>query len=387
MNILFLTDLYPAYKGQSVKETSYSLHNFVRFWNSKNKILVLRPFLLQVRKRNTITEGEVIIDNVRIMKYPLFRIPKTEFYFNKLFMKYASKRIEFKPDIVIAHLGFNLFLGRLFAKKYNVPLVCGIPGSDIIRIQGRKYRDKYRVLLSDCQAIACRSNYIFNYINKVFTNIRKKYFLAYSGIEEEIICSKDSILNKVNNWKKNRNIKFITVALLQKLKNIDINIRVLAKLNHSINWKYTIIGDGEELENLRKLASFLKVQDRVSFLGQQNREEVLRELKHTDIFIMVSEPETFGLAYLEAMAMGNIVIGAKNNGIDGIIENSKNGFLCIPRNESELLDTIKAILFEKSIDEINKIAIFSYNTIKKLTFKIVAENYLNQLNNLVSSYK
>ena len=195
------------------------------------------------------------------------------------------------------------------------------------------------------------------------------------------------MLNKVNNWKKNRNIKFITVALLQKLKNIDINIRVLAKLNHSINWKYNIIGDGEELEYLRKLTSVLNVQDRVSFLGQKNREEVLRELRHTDIFIMVSEPETFGLAYLEAMAMGNIVIGAKNNGIDGIIENNKNGFLCSPMNESELLDTLNAILFEKSIDDINEIAVFSYNTIKKLTLRIVAEKYLKQLNNLVNYYK
>ena len=49
-------------------------------------------------------------------------------------------------------------------------------------------------------------------------------------------------------------------------------------------------------------------------------------MEESDVFAMVSSPETFGLVYIEAMAKGCVTIGSKGEGIDGVIVNNENGF-------------------------------------------------------------
>ena len=63
-------------------------------------------------------------------------------------------------------------------------------------------------------------------------------------------------------------------------------------------------------------------------------------MKKSDVFVMPSAPETFGLVYLEAMASGCIVVGAKGWGIDGLIKNGFDGYLVEPRD----IDALKNFL-------------------------------------------
>ena len=69
---------------------------------------------------------------------------------------------------------------------------------------------------------------------------------------------------------------------------------------------------------------------------------VYEKLDENDVFILPSINETFGVSYLEAMARGLIVIGSKNTGIDGLIENKKEGFLIEP-NKNELIEVLNKI--------------------------------------------
>ena len=64
----------------------------------------------------------------------------------------------------------------------------------------------------------------------------------------------------------------------------------------------------------------------------------------SDVFALVSEKEVFGLVYLEAMLQGCIVIAAKGGGVDGIIIDGVNGFLCEQGNSKELSGIISKIL-------------------------------------------
>jgi glycosyltransferase involved in cell wall biosynthesis len=124
----------------------------------------------------------------------------------------------------------------------------------------------------------------------------------------------------------------------------------------------------------------LGLSDKVHFMGERAREEILSFLKLADIFIMVSAPETFGLVYLEAMAKGNIIIGCKNNGIDGIIVDRKNGFLVEARNVEHLVSCINNI-YNSSPEEKGKILDEIEQTILNLTNESTAENYLRSINN------
>jgi glycosyltransferase involved in cell wall biosynthesis len=116
----------------------------------------------------------------------------------------------------------------------------------------------------------------------------------------------------------------------------------------------------------------------VEFRGKVSRPEAIELMKGSHVFLLLSKYETLGLVYLEAMAAGDIVIGSKDEGIDGIIEHSKNGFLCWPGNIVGLKRTIEYILNlpGKDVEEAVKKA---YRTVGNYTDDRAAENYLNHI--------
>ena len=103
------------------------------------------------------------------------------------------------------------------------------------------------------------------------------------------------------------------------------------------------MGSGDEISQIKNLSKSLHIEDHVSITSKVPRDEVLNFLDNSECMIMISSNETFGLVYLEAMARGCITIGSKNEGIDGIIKNGINGFLCEAGNVQQLSEIIKQI--------------------------------------------
>jgi glycosyltransferase involved in cell wall biosynthesis len=212
-----------------------------------------------------------------------------------------------------------------------------------------------------------------------FPELQKKMFIANSGINSSEIEPHDFFMKKITGWKNKAQIIFITVASLIKLKNIDIVLDVLSCFSDH-DWQYLIIGGGEEKKFLLDKVNTLNLIDKVHFLDEKTRTEVLLYLKTTDVFIMVSAPETFGLAYLEAMAKGNIIIGCKNWGIDGIVTDKKNGYLVEARNV-EQLKTIIHNIFSSSFEEKERILLETEQTILAYTNETTAMNYIRFISN------
>ena len=130
------------------------------------------------------------------------------------------------------------------------------------------------------------------------------------------------------------------------------------------------------MENLKALTSKYSLYDHVHFWGRIPREQVIRIMNETDCFIMVSKFETFGLVYLEAMAKGCITIASKNEGMDGIIRNGENGFLCEAGNWKDLKRTIDMINSLSSENK-QKISDNARKTAVTLTDRKVAIHYLD----------
>ena len=104
-------------------------------------------------------------------------------------------------------------------------------------------------------------------------------------------------------------------------------------------------------------------------------------LDKSDVFILPSIKETFGISYIEAMARGLVVVGCKNTGIDGIIEDNVNGFLTEP-NVNNIVDTLYRIK-NLSKEEISNNAI---ETVKNLTEEKVINEYFNEIKKIVELY-
>ena len=133
------------------------------------------------------------------------------------------------------------------------------------------------------------------------------------------------------------------------------------------------------MKKLQNLAEKLKINNKVKFFGKLPHQIVLENLRQSHVFVMISRNETFGLAYLEAMASGNIAICAKNEGIDGILKNGENGFLCDINSDS--LKDLLIEVYNLKDDEISKILENTRNTALEYTEETTSQNYLKNLFN------
>ena len=342
MRILVVTDLYPIQEGE--KGTPVTIQAFVKSWEELgHEVRIIRPnFLLNSFLRKKIHYKSGIYGQVENINYFL------------PFIGDIKKKIKtlFAPDIIIAHMPSGL----IFANKLGVSFCAGVHASDLEVLTNPIYRFYFKTELEkaykNAKCIACRSYVLRDKFLKLYPQYKGKTFVAPSGIEEEQIIKRE--------WKEKNKIKVLTCGQFIKRKNIDKVIKACDKFE---NIELTVIGSGpQKLE---------KLSQKAIFLGQISREHVLEKMRESDIFILPSKNETFGMVYLEAMASGCITVCSKGDGIDGIIKDSSNGFLC--DDVEEVLERIM------NFEDKNWILENSYNTIRNYTDLIVANHYLKNI--------
>ena len=385
MNILFISHLYPSKENDFVTTV---LHNIVKHLNKNKNVIVIRPVYIYLSEiftgkcKKNLRPKKIILDNVLIIIFPIFKIPKIAYFYNPLY-RYLNKYFKnntFKPDIVVAHYDKSLQIGYKYSKKNNLPLVAGLHITlDLLEESYLNFNNRCSEVLEYSSLIASRSNYIYKKINKWYQAYEKKNFIAYSGIQNELIESSDDIINRMKEWKSTGKVSFISVSSLIERKKIHTNLSALGQIKDKLNWTYTIIGDGDERYRLEQLVHKLNISNQVIFKGKLKRDAVINELNKSHIFIMVSNQETFGLAYLEAMASGNIVIGSIDEGIDGIIKDGENGFLLPAGKVEPLAKLLKKIVFNMKTNELEEILTNSHKTISYYTEKQASDNYWKQL--------
>jgi N-acetyl-alpha-D-glucosaminyl L-malate synthase BshA len=110
------------------------------------------------------------------------------------------------------------------------------------------------------------------------------------------------------------------------VKRVDDVVKIFAKVRKQVPAKLLLVGDGPERQNIEMLCRELCLINSVSFLGKQDPVEEI--LSVSDLFLMPSETESFGLAALEAMACEVPVISSNAGGIPELNIEGETGFLC-----------------------------------------------------------
>lgn len=120
---------------------------------------------------------------------------------------------------------------------------------------------------------------------------------------------------------------FLTVCGIVPAKGIEDLIRAVALWNPDPGrFEFSIVGDGDKREEYQRLADRLGVSDRIRWLGPISREEVPELFRRCHVYVMPSHRESFGVAYVEAIACGKPVIATRCGGPEYIV-NSCNGRL------------------------------------------------------------
>lgn len=355
-----MTDLYPVNTGETT--TPVTLHNFVIEWTKQgHNVDVIKPnFLLNsiIRGKSFYKTGFYDHDDIKIFNVNYF----TPFCFNIL--KKIPKEFDLAGyDALIAHMPSGMIFANKLAKIFKKPFVCGVHFSDIEVLTNPIYKLFFRSQLKkaykNAKKIACRSFVLQKKFNELMPEYADKTFIASSGVNINPTTIRPFDPS---------NIKVLTCANLIKRKNID---KLILAINELEGFELKIIGDGKELKHLKKMAS-----KNIKFLDRLENKQVLQEMQKSDIFILPSVNETFGMVYLEAMASGCVTVCTKNSGIDGIIKNAENGFLTDPTVEG----IKKTLLKIKNFDNVEQLVKNSLNTVKEYTREACAKNYLENIN-------
>lgn len=134
----------------------------------------------------------------------------------------------------------------------------------------------------------------------------------------------------------------IHVSNLRPVKRIDAVMQVFARISRSIPAKLLLVGDGPELGTAYRLGRELGVGHLVEALGAQ--EDIIPLLSASDVFLLPSQQESFGLAALEAMACDVPVVASRVGGLPEVIEHGVTGFLHDPSDLDGMAASALAVL-------------------------------------------
>lgn len=198
------------------------------------------------------------------------------------------------------------------------------------------------------------------------------YHIVHSGVPRSTIRQRSDY----RLWETGNILKLLCVSSLIPRKNVDVVLNVLALFNDA-PWSLDIIGSGSETDLLKKMAVDLGVAEQVVFHGRMPHAKVMESFASYDVFVLLSERETFGMVYTEALSQGLVVIGTEGEGIDGVIIDGFNGFLADPSRPETFLDVLKKIIVMSPEEQgILKDNIYS-SAMQLNEEKIVQDYYVN----------
>ncbi len=396
MRILVLSSVY---RDESLgrADTSTNVVNlFVREWNKQgHEVLVIHnshcyPKIVhkipkKVKKMLASKMGFEISDYEAVkekefMDYgvKIFRLPIKKFIphckpSNNIIEKQVNRIIEilekenFKPEVITGHWASpQMEIISKLKMKYNCRTAIVLHGVGYIGSSGYRIKD----YLKNIDLLGARSLSQSRRLKDIL-KLEQLPFVCSSGIPDEYIDSYKLNTEKYNDIKTWR---ITYVGRLVSYKNIDSTIRALSEIK-DINWEFNIVGEGAQYCELEKLARSLNCIERIHFFGHIQRNEVMQILKDTHIFVMISKDEVFGLVYLEAMAASSLVVASRNGGVDGIIVDNENGFLCTEGDTKELKGILINIM-DKDKESLKHIVAKGYERVKDYSDYKVAERYL-----------
>lgn len=264
---------------------------------------------------------------VSVSNYPLFDYPPYE-------LALASRLVDVvrfeKLDVLHVHYAIPhasaAFMAKQILLTYGIyiPVVTTLHGTDITLVgKDRTYKPVVTFSINKSDGVTAVSE-----------NLKKDTY-EFFDIENDIRVIPNFIDLKRFNLKAKDHFKraiapegekiLIHTSNFRKVKRTDDVVRIFAKIREKIPSKLLMVGDGVERSDCEQLCRDLGVGDDVRFLGKQDAIEEI--LSVSDLFLMPSQSESFGLAALEAMACKVPVISSNAGGLPELNVDGVTGFL------------------------------------------------------------
>lgn len=217
------------------------------------------------------------------------------------------------PDLIHCHYLFNLPCAKVIKDRYGIKIIETEHWSEVNTVPPRSYIKYLSSYYNFADGIITVSDALKNALN---INFNIESTRIYNMVSETYFESQ-SCMEYVKNDKK---IKLVSIGYLRYLKGFDLLIEALSGLDrNNINWELTICGDGSERAKLELLIKNKGLEKKIFLVGRKNKYEIREILKSSNIFVLPSRSETFGVVFIEAMACGLPVIATKCGGPEEFI--------------------------------------------------------------------
>jgi len=310
---------------------------------------------------------EYSFDNVFIHDVPYFKKLRGPSYILNGYS--LGKKIIRDEKIELIHSHYAApqgFLGALLGKKFNIPSVLTLHGSDVLNLSKSVFRKYFfNFAVSNSKKVICVSEFLKDDLKKSH-NINSE--VIYNGFDEKLFTPSDADENYglfVGSFVEQKGLNYF----LDAVKDIDFNFK--------------LVGSGP-LQN--KIINRINSENinNVELLGHKNQLEVSNYVKNCSFLVLPSVSEGLGMTLIEAMACKKAVIGSSVGGIPELID-CTNGFLVPPKDVNSLRDKINILVENKKLRKemgengLESSKKFSWKSSSEKTYEI----YQNLLNNSV----
>jgi N-acetyl-alpha-D-glucosaminyl L-malate synthase BshA len=312
---------YPVAGGSGIVATELGQQLAVR-GHQVHFISYALPFRLDKYQANLMYHG------VETTSYPLFKYPP---YTLTLAAKMAEVARNFDLDILHVHYAIPhaacAFLARQLmnsSAKKQPKIITTLHGTDITLVGADpSYYDITRFSIQTSDGLSAVSKYLADETKEVF-KIEKDIKVIYNFFDEKRFKPIQSECTR-SEFVENNEFLISHVSNFRPVKRTLDVIDIFDKISTELPAKLLLVGEGPETILARRQINKKGLNDKVIFLGNQSRVEAV--LPCSDLFLLPSEEESFGLAALEALACGVPVIGTSGTGLVEVIDDFQNGFL------------------------------------------------------------
>lgn len=331
---------YPTFGGSGVMATELGM-SLVNHGHEVHFIAYKKPVRL------TDLNNKLHFHKVNVPDYPLFSFVPYELALSTKLVDVVKNN---SIDVLHVHYAIPHAYAAYMAKKMlkeqsiNIPIVTTLHGTDITLVGNHpSYKTAVTFSINKSDIVTCVSQSLkedtldqFEIKKDIkvipnFIDINKYMVQQDLCLHENPIPAKEFIISHVSNFRP--------------VKNIANVVKIFYNIQKKLNAKLIMIGEGPDKLLAENLCQDLGISHLVKFLGNSNQVE--KNLCHSDLFLLPSSAESFGLAALEAMASKVAVISSNSGGLPEININGETGYVENFDNVDEMSRKAISILSSK----------------------------------------
>lgn len=315
-------------------------------------------------------------------------------FLSNMFNSIGNNKIVY--DLIYSHYYLSGIIGLQIKEKYNIPLFVtfhtlalmkNLVARDELEREDIGRIESELLIVKKADKIIATSISDGKYLTSLYNCPESKISILTPGIDSKVFKPQDkNKARQIIGADKNHKL-ILYVGRIEPLKGIDVLLyamKILLSDNPQMHVCLWILGGAvggktdkwpKELKRLEQLRKLLDISTEVTFIERKHRDELANYYNASEIVVLPSHYESFGIVALEAMSCGIPVIATDTTGVSGLFDEKYSSLITSANNPLLLAEKIKHLLINKS--EYQKVSNEVLEKVKELSWENIADKFVN----------